>query len=62
VTLDQQISWVRSQVKHLRKNMPARVASGQFSQEMADWRIAAAAATLVTLYRVRQAEKEKSNV
>jgi len=53
VTINDQIEWVQSQVRYMKKNHPAKVEAGELSKERATYLLACASATLQTLTQLR---------
>lgn len=53
MNIDEQIKWVESSIRNMRKNFPEQVASGRMTQERASYLAAAAQATLETLTQLR---------
>lgn len=53
ITIDQQIAWLKQQIKHMESTMPHAVEAGRIAEEHMTHRIACARAILGTLTQLR---------
>lgn len=52
-TINQQITWLEDQIRHMKRSLPLQIASGRISEEHATHKMACAHATLQTLTQLR---------